>query len=719
MKYLAPLMFLLIGIKGHSQKAQEYPVTPKDSISDVYFGEEIDDPYQWMENPSDPRLNAWLSNQAKIIDHETKRQTHIWDLRAQIASMHYGVRRKKTDDYKERNSKLEDKYEFDIKWNSFHNSYDLLYRLNGKKNYKRLFRAKELWHNKADHVYPNEIVVNEDENLVAVTVSVNGSDWTTGYVFDLINGEQKPFKINFLRSGTQLDWNGRDLYYDAFEEPQAGRELLDKAKGQKLYKLNVSDNSSTPVIIYKNPDTSGTNNFKFEIEDKKLRLYHYLKAKGNLYRAISIADLEKEYFQPRRFLVYSSEEGTELSICHTKNDSIFLKTTLGAPHGKVLLANLNQPNQLSEFIPEYDIDLQYVNKLGKDKLACVYLKDGQNIALIFNLKGELLKKIDFPKGKKLNYFYETSDEAEFTSFSISSFFHPSTRYQISLTNLDFKATEALSVPFEVDKLETRYVSYKSEDGVEIPMYITCNKETVLDGNNPVLIYGYGGYGKIVEPFFDSEIGLFLAHGGVLAVPNVRGGGAKGGSWALEGRRLKKKNAINDFIAAAEYLIRNQYTNPNKLMASGGSHGALLVSAAAIQRPELFKAIIVEAGPYDMLRFHNFTVGSMNVNENEFGNPAFEEDYRNLKSYSPLHNIQKGQKYPNVLLITGDTDDRVPPHHSYKFLARLQELGDPEALYQLYVTPGSGHGGALTPEDYVEKLLFESYFLFDQLEMRFY
>lgn len=205
----------------------------------------------------------------------------------------------------------------------------------------------------------------------------------------------------------------------------------------------------------------------------------------------------------------------------------------------------------------------------------------------------------------------------------------------------------------------------------------------------------------------------------LLVPNVRGGGAKGSNWAMAGRRLNKQNAINDFISAAEYLIKEKYTQPEKIVANGASHGGLLVTAAMIQRPELFKAVIAEAGPYDMLRFNHYTVGGVNTNLLEFGAPNNQDDYQNLRSYSPLHNIKENVKYPNLLLITGDSDDRVPPLHSYKFMASLQAKADKTGLYTLYVTKGAGHGGALTQTDFEDLLLFKYYFLFDNLKIDFY
>jgi prolyl oligopeptidase len=354
--------------------------------------------------------------------------------------------------------------------------------------------------------------------------------------------------------------------------------------------------------------------------------------------------------------------------------------------------------------------------MGRDKLACIYNDQGKNIVLIFNLKGELLRKIDFPEGKKLNSFYENDDNATHTDFCISSFFHPDLWYQLSLTDLTFKPSNTISVPYKAETLETRYVSYKSKDGTEVPMYITCLKKTKLDGNNPTLLYGYGGYGVTVRPRFDESLTLWLLRGGIIAVPNVRGGGANGSAWALAGRRLNKQTAIDDFIAAAEYLESENYTNSNKLAINGGSHGGLLVGAAMMQRPELFKAVIAEAGVLDMLRFEKFTIGTVNVNTNEFGNTTNPEDYANLKSYSPLHNIKKNKKYPNLLLITGANDDRVPPFHSYKFLATLQEKASNESLYQVLVINGSGHGGALTAEDFTKKIMCKYAFLFRQLDV---
>lgn len=711
------LLWAVISVfnSANGQKNFIYPTAVKDTTKDIYFGELVSDPYQWMEDSTDPRLLTWLGEEEAFTMKISKRQAQKWDLRAQLATMYNDVWRNKTKAYTERDEKFMSKYSFEKKSTNDRKSRNLLFKRYDQSTYGLLIKAKDYLQEKDEKLDYHDIVVNEEKDLVVVSISVNGSDWKTGYIFDLKKGEQLPFVIKNLKA-SNLEWHGNTLYFDAYDAPLKGRELLDKAKGQKLYKLEVGTDSA-PQLLYTYPDTTGTNRFIFSVLHNKLFLYHYIEAKGSLYKVISCANLDLPDFSPKKFLIYPNSESINLNVVHTANDSIWLETNWDAPNGKVLLANLNTPNKLTAFIPEYDIVLKEVNQLGKNKLACIYLHEGQNTALIYNYKGELIDKLDFPKGKKLNQFYEEED-VPLTTFSLSSFYHPDLLYQISLDNLEIKAVEALYVPYDVKKLETRYVTYASKDGTEVPMYITCNKDLKLNGDNPVLIYAYGGYGTVVEPFYDQSTALFLAHGGVLAVPNVRGGGVKGSDWTLMGRRLNKQNAIDDFIGAAEYLISQKYTQTERIAINGASHGGLLVVAAMMQRPELFNSVIAEAGPYDMLRFHKYTIGGVSTNILEFGTPENPEDYKNLKAYSPIHNIKEGVKYPNLLAITGDSDDRVPPLHSYKFMASLQEKANNEGLYTLYVTKGAGHAGQLTQEDFERLLLFKYYFLFDNLDINF-
>ncbi|QCE39958.1 prolyl oligopeptidase family serine peptidase [Psychroserpens sp. NJDZ02] len=702
---------------ANAQKSHDYPVTPRDSTVDVYFNDKISDPYQWMENSEDVRLPDWLAEQTKITDKNKKRYTNWWVLRNQIATMYNSVRTKELSTYREKEDSLKSKYEFDFKNDNSNRAPDLTYRVRGQKNYRRLVRIKDFMIDKEDNVAITNRYLNEDDNLIAVEISHNGGDWREVFFFNLLTGEQLIDRLSNLRVSSNIIWQGKDVIYDSYNKAEPGRALLDKATGQKLYYHKLGQNQSEDKLLYQNGDTSGTNSFTYFKLNDKLFFKHYYTVKGTIYRALSVANVNSESFYLTNFLLYPNSPGLYVSIEELFGNTAILNTNWDASNGRVLAADITALNKVSELVGEYDILLSKVNKLGKDKIACIYTDKGKNIALIFNTTGELLRKIDFPEGKQLNYFYENEDSATHTDFCVSSFFHPKIWYQLTLSDLTFKPIQVLSVPYKVETLETRYINYKSKDGTEIPMYISCLKDTKLDGSNPTLLRGYGGYGTTIVPSFDESLTLWLLHGGIIAVPNVRGGGAKGSDWGLAGRRLNKQVAIDDFIAAAEYLISEKYTNTNKLAINGGSHGGLLVGAAYTQRPELFKAAIAQAGAFDMLRFSEFTVGSVNTNLNEFGTPSIEEDYLNLKSYSPLHNIKDNVNYPNLMLITGKNDDRVPPLHSYKFLATLQEKGSDESLYSLLLIDGTGHGGALNNKDFEKLTLYKYAFLFDQLEVK--
>lgn len=718
-KVFTSIFICLLFIYTSAQKKYDYPECLKDSTFDIYFNDTISYPYQWLEDGTGEKFNEWIHAQEKLTQKQQNRQTNVWTLRAQISAMYNKVEEETNESYIVKDDKYKSKYVFETKYKSYKKTPDILYKKRGETNYKSLIKIKDFRHDKYDNVVVTKRYVNNDLDIAAIEMSHNGSDWREVYFFDLIEGKQLTDTLKYLRTGSKLIWHHKGVYYDRFNEPINGRELLDKATGQTLYYHKLGTSQKDDIMLLQNPDTTGTRDFRyFKHDTTKLFFYHFYKVRGKIYNALSYSTLKKDHsIFLKNFLIYESKDTMSFNIEEIIGDTVILSTTINAPNGKILKANINQKNQLAAMIPEFDVQLRSVNKLGSNKLACTYRNDGLFMVLIFNLKGELLKKIDFPEGEKVKYFYEYNDKVKYTNFCVSSFYHPDIWYQLSLEDLSFKPINTIWLPYDVEDLETRYVKYTSHDGTEIPMYITCRKDIKLDGKNPTLLYGYGGYGHTVEPYFSEPETLWLLHGGILAVPNIRGGGAKGSDWSNAGRRLNKQNTIDDFIAAAEYLIQENYTSSDKLAVLGESHGGLLVGAVITKRPELFNTAVIEAGAFDMLRFEKFTAGSMQTNLNEFGTVTDSIDYKNLKSYSPLHNIHKGTKYPNVLLITGDSDDRVPPLHSYKFLAALQEKGDPSSLYHMYIIKGAGHSGALTPKDWVDKILYKYYFLFDQLDLR--
>jgi len=711
--YFGTLLF--VSLITFAQKDYTYPAAFKDTTSNTYFGEKILDTYQWMENPSDPRLSVWLDEQRRITKKLSNQQTRIWDLRAQFLSIQNDVKKTESSTVVKRSKELKSKYQFKTEMVRMGQSPNSLYRLRAKKStYHTFFKSKDHRRDKNDHPEVADRLVNEDEDLMAFWVSHNGSDWQDIFIYDLKAGKQLDDTLKYTRGSTEIVWHGRNLIYDRFAPPGEGLGLLKKATNQELYYHKLGDKQKLDQRLFQNPDTTGTNSFKHIDLDDKLFIFHSYRHKDKIYKALSVADKDPESFYFKNILIYPNKKDLNMSVETLFGDTLVVKTDWNAPNGKVLLLNINKTNDASLLIPEFDAVLQRVDKLGKDKIVAVYRSGGQPLVLIYNLAGELLKKMTFPEGKKVQYFYEYEEDAKFTEYCISSFFHPDLWFQISLDGLTSKPMHTIRLPYNHKSLETRFIKFKSKDGTEIPMYITCKKETQLNGKNPTLLYGYGGYGVTVEPEFNRAQALWLIHGGVLAMPNVRGGGAGGSQWELDGKRLKKQNTIDDFLSAAEYLIDEGYTSNKKLAISGGSHGGMLVAAAMTQRPELFKAVVAEAGAFDMLRFNRFTAGGTATNINEFGITTDPLDYQNLKSYSPLHRIENGVKYPNTLLITGDSDDRVPPLHSYKFLAALQEQSDPKSLLHLYLVPGAGHGGALTQQDFENKLLYKYYYLFSQL-----
>lgn len=701
-----------------AQKRLSYPVAPKDSTFDKYFETIIKDPYQWMENPADPRLQTWVESQKQLTKKISNNHTRESNLHAQISALYHKSKREIADEYVNQKSEIKSKYVFEHKVPHHGRFPDLKYKLRGSY-LKTLVKRSDFEYGKEDQITIEVKSVNEEHDLAAIEISHFGSDWREIFLFDLKTGKQLSDTLKNVRIGVNLEWDEKNIYYDRYSAPNEERKFLDKARGQKLCYHKFGTPQNDDEILYQNQDTTGTDVFEFYSLEEKIFINAPLKIRNNKIRVLSIAQTNSESFYLKNILAYPNIDSLEMQVIDLYGDSILVTTNWNAPNGKVLALDINQPNKLLEVIPELDITLWDVKKLGRNKVACTYRKYGNYMTLIFSMNGEFLKEMPFASGKKVDWFAEGEDETERAIFSVSSFYHPPLWYQMTLNDLEFKSIGSLSVPYDPNLLETRYVTYTSKDGTEIPMYITCRKDIELDGSNPTLMYGYGGYGITVEPQFNPSQALLLLYGGVLAMPNIRGGGSEGSAWGLEGRRLKKQNAIDDFIAAGEYLIAQGYTNPEKLAIKGRSHGGMLVGAAVTQSPELFKVAIAEAGPFDMLRKGLFTSATRAINISEYGVVSNHLDFNHLKSYSPLHNIKPQENYPDVLLITGDHDDRVPPHHSYKFLATLQEKANPNSTYIMYVVPGSGHGGALNIEDSTDKILFEYYFLLDRLGVDFY
>jgi prolyl oligopeptidase len=698
-----------------AQKAFEYPAAPKDSIVDIYHGVTVIDDYRYLENSQDDRTILWLEQQEKVTGKYSRKLLALSNIRQWVYQI-YDTEFKPFE--KEEKELIEaNKPQFKKKFKSATSPPDLYYKRGEHDFFRRLVNGKDHKQFKDDNVIITDYVMSNDYKYATVELSHSGRDWREAFIYDLETGEQLADTIKYI--GT-LDpvWTGNGFYYIRFDKPEAGKELLNVRTGERLCYHAVNTKQETDKIVFRNPDKENIHGMGYSIIDSaNIMLSYPRNIKDKWYTARAIVDIsDVENFIPQNFLISPDQQGVFYDVEAIYGDSLIIRSNLGSPNKRVLVCDKTQLNKISELIPEYQDNLINVNRLGKDMIACIYTLDGVYSVLLFNLKGELLKSIAFPVGKSVSGFYAEDDDTH-SAYEIHSFFHPSIKYNLNLETLGNEAAGELFIPYRHDKLKTVYVTYKSKDGTEIPMYLTYAKDLALDGTNPTLIYGYGGYGITVQPSYKQEHMVWLLNGGILAIPNVRGGGAKGVDWANAGKGLNKQHAIDDFIAAAEYLQNNDYTNPLKTAIAGGSHGGMLVGAALTQRPELYKAAIPSAGVYDMLRFEKFTVGHVATNFFEFGSVADSLDFHNLLSYSPLHNVRQGVKYPSILVVTGNNDDRVPPLHSYKFLAMLQEKGDHSSPYILKIKQGTGHQGALTVEDYLNGISYRYNFLFNELKIK--
>jgi prolyl oligopeptidase len=411
------------------------------------------------------------------------------------------------------------------------------------------------------------------------------------------------------------------------------------------------------------------------------------------------------------FLICPASSNTIYNFIDNIDNKFLVLTDLYASTKRLMLYDPSQGVNHSQELVKPFKDVLVQATVAKDKIVCLYYLNGKYDVSIDDFAGKTLKVIHFPTGCTVSGF-EMSNVKDETFCFVRSFYFPSVVYRLDMNDLSFALLDVTHIAFDQKNFETKYVTYISKDSVEIPMYITYKKGIKLDGNNPTVLYGYGGFGKIMAPFFNPSTIVWLENGGILAVPSIRGGGEEGTDWHKSAVKLKRYNAFNDFIYAAKYLIDSAYTNPNKLAIEGGSIGGLLVGVAMTQKPELFKAAIPNVGLMDMLRYQNFTIGSSW--ESEYGKSSDKESFENLYKYSPLQNIKQGIKYPATLAITADNDDRVSPLHTYKFIATLQEKGDNSVPYLLYVNKTAGHSGHEILEQKMHSEALRLAFLYDVL-----
>jgi len=681
-----PLVLVILAIawicSPTSAQNLQYPQTKKVDHIDTYFGVKVADPYRWLEDENSPETRQWVEEQNKV----TFGYLEKIPFRQQV---------------KQRLEKLFDYPKYSAPFRR--GEYFFFSKNEGLQNQSVLYRQKGLDGKPEVVLDPNTFSedgtarlsgfsLSRDDKYAAFGISRAGSDWQEYYVMDMTTLKNLPDTLRWVKaSGTA--WRGHGFYYSRYPAPEKGKVLTTKNVYQTVYYHQAGTSQSNDELVYEdkaNPErfhnvgTTRDERFAFLIISDR--------GKGKKGNALYCQDLAKSEtaFKP----IVAAIGDDSYGVVDNVGDKLLLRTDNNAPNGRVVLCDPNNPDEKNwkEILSERPEPLQGVGTAG-GKLFASYLKDVTTRVYVLSLDGKLENEVSLPALGVAGGFGGEKDE-KFVFYTFTSFIFPPTIYRYDIAERKTSLFRAPQIPeFNPVEYETKQVFYSSKDGTRVPMFLVHKKGLQLDGKNPTLLYGYGGFNISTSPSFSPLRLALLEQGFVYASANMRGGGEYGEKWHEAGTKLKKQNVFDDFIAAAEYLIASKYTSPEKLAIQGGSNGGLLVGAVINQRPELFKVAIPQVGVMDMLRFHRFTIGWNWIAD--YGSSENEEEFKALYHYSPLHNIREGAQYPATLATSADHDDRVVPAHSFKYISTLQEKyrGDNPVLIR--VQTRSGHGASST------------------------
>lgn len=656
-----------------------YPKTKKVEQTDTYFGTTVTDPYRWLEDDNSPETAAWVEEENKLTFGYLDKIPY----RKQVAE-----RLKEVINYPK----------FSAPFRKGENVF--FYKNSGLQNQSVLYIQKGLDGTPEVLLDPNTFSpdgtialrgfsLSRDGRYAAYGISaIPGSDWEEYHVLDITTRKTLPDTLKWVKfSGAA--WRGDGFYYSRFPEPEKGKELTVLASNQAVYYHKLGTPQEQDELIY-------------EDKEHPLRFVSVGTTEDERFAALVVSDRTKKgnalFFRDeskgdKAFMpIVKDITEDSFGILDNEGDKFLLQTNKNAPNQKIVLYDPKNPDEKNwkPILPEKQEPLESVSTVG-NKLIATYLKDVTSQVDIYSRDGKLENKVELPApGTASGFGGEKGDKDTFYTFT--SFNYPPTIFRYEIAAHKTTLFHAPEIPgFKSDDYETKQVFYKSKDGTRVPMFLVYKKGLKLNGANPTLLYGYGGFNITLNPGFSAARIAWLEQGGVYAQANLRGGSEYGEKWHEAGMRLNKQNVFDDCIAAAEWLIAHKYTSPEKLALQGGSNGGLLVGAVINQRPDLFKAAIPQVGVMDMLRFQKFTAGAAWVSD--YGSSDDETQFKYLLKYSPLQNIKDGAKYPATLITTSNHDDRVVPAHSFKYAATLQEKHGGDEPILIRVATNSGHGAS--------------------------
>ena len=666
-----------------AQSKSQYPQTKKVDQKDTYAGNVVvADPYRWLETDvrESDDVRAWVDAENKVTFDYLKTLPYRETIKNRLSALwnyeKYTIPRKQGGRYYYRKN------------NGLQNQ-SVLYVQNTLEETPRVLIDPNTW-SKDGTVALMTTLPSDDGRFLAYGVAEAGSDWVTWHVMEVAGGEVLPDEVRWVKFNTP-SWtkDSKGFFYSRYPETKTGAAFQSLNKNSTVYYHRVGTAQPSDPIVWQRPDHPDWSFASEVTEDGRYAILITTAALGNR-NQVHVRDLHEPYAMPVA-LIDNFENDYELA----GNDGpvFYFRTDLDAPRNRLIAIDITKPDRAWREIVPQDADvLSDVSYAGGHFIA-QYLKDAQSQVRVFGHDGKFVRSVELgPIGTAGGFAGRQNDNETFYSFE--SFTVPPTIYRYDVATGEKKLVFQSKVNFDPTQYEVKQVFYNSRDGTRVPMFIAHRKGIRLDGNNPTLLYGYGGFNISERPRFSAANLVWMEMGGVYASANLRGGSEYGEEWHRAGTKLKKQNVFDDFIAAAEWLIANRYTRPQKLAIKGASNGGLLVGAVMTQRPELFGATLPAVGVMDMLRFQRFTAGRFWTND--YGSSDNADEFRALYAYSPYHNLKKA-KYPATLVTTADHDDRVVPGHSFKFAAALQEdqTGTAPVLIRIETRAGHGAGKPIT------------------------
>jgi len=675
------LVLIIIIFSFYLTYSQEYhPVkTPKIPVKDQYFDTIIVDNYRWLEDISSPETRNWVKQQNKSANKYLKKTSNKTNSFISID---------KLQNTKFEYARKQGSYFFNLYVTSNFDRSSLFYRKDLKREAELLLEPDRLAANEVINI--KDYQISKNEKYLAVMYGRAGSDWSEIKVLDLPSGRIHEDHIKGVKF-SNIAWRGDGFFYATYEQTdQFGSSLNNKVFYHKL-----GDKQTDDKLIFARKNNPYAD-FKFlTTSDESFFILKEINEEKGYFNIFYI-----DYSSPLKSLkplFYKIKY--DIEILDNIGDELLAVSNKDETNGMIFKFHPDKPKEWKLIVPAYQEAVMLDILPFEDRLIVIYQSNQRPVLTVYDYSGNMLYKLEFPPGTSIGGFNGEKNDKELL-FYMQSFTVPKVVYKFNINTFERKLVRKTGVSFDYKDIIYKDVEYPSKDGTMVPMILVYKKGMKLNGKNPVLLKAYGGFGIVASPYYDPGIVHFINKGGIFVFANIRGGGDKGQKWAEAGRGENKQNSFDDFIAAAEYLIDNQYTNPNKLAITGTSNGGLVVAVAATQRPGLFKAVVPVVAPFDMLRFEKFTVGRFHTDE--YGSVRDSAGFYRLLSYSPYHNIKEKINYPAMLVLTAENDDRVPPFHSYKFVAKLQDRSAQKNPVLLKVEKNAGHYRASNYVNYIRE-----------------